>query len=118
MTIKIEEYLQEGGHSPYRGWFDRLNAAYAAKVSVGVLRLSQGNTSSVKWFDGLGELRIDWGPGMRVYLVQDGDTLIVLFGGGTKATQRKDIAKARELLVEYKSRKRALRAAVGKKQKR
>ena len=57
MTIRIEEYLREGGQSPYRDWFDRLNAAYAAKVSVGVLRLSQGNTSGIKWFDGLGELR-------------------------------------------------------------
>ena len=118
MTIRIEEYLREGGQSPYRDWFDRLDAAYAAKVSVGVLRLSQGNTSGIKWFDGLGELRIDWGPGLRVYLAQDGDALIVLFGGGTKATQRKDIAQARELLVEYKSRKRALRAVVGKKHKR
>jgi len=118
MTIRIEEYLREGGQSPYRDWFDRLDAAYAAKVSVGVLRLSQGNTSGIKWFDGLGELRIDWGPGLRVYLAQDGGALIVLFGGGTKATQRKDIAQARELLVEYKRRKRALRAVAGKKHKR
>lgn len=72
MTIRIEEYLREGGQSPYRDWFDRLNAAYAAKVSVGVLRLSQGNTSGIKWFEGVGELRIDWGPGLRVYLARDG----------------------------------------------
>ncbi len=118
MTIKVEEYLKENGHSPYRDWFDRLGAAYAAKVAVGVLRLSHGNTSGIKWFDGLGELRIDWGPGLRVYLVQDGGTLIVLFGGGTKATQRKDIAQAREWLVEYKNRKRIQSAAAIKQRKR
>jgi putative addiction module killer protein len=118
VTIKVEEYLKEDGNSLYRDWFDRLSAAYAAKVSVGVLRLSHGNTSGIKWFDGLGELRIDWGPGLRVYLVQDGSTLIVLFGGGTKATQRKDIAQARELLTEYKNRKRALSAAASKQRKR
>ena len=118
MTIQIEEYLRVDGHSPYQDWFDRLSAAYAAKVSVGVLRLSRGNTSGIKWFDGLGELRIDWGPGLRVYLAKDGNALIVLFGGGTKATQHKDIAKARELLAEYKSRKRDQRVAANKQRKR
>lgn len=106
MAFRLQEYLREDGASPYRTWFDELPPAYAAKVSVGVLRLSQGNTSGIKWFSGLGELRIDWGPGLRVYLAQDGDTLIVLFGGGTKATQEKDIERAKELLAEYKARKR------------
>lgn len=115
MTIKLQEYLREDGASPYRAWFDELPAAYAAKVSVGVLRLSQGNTSGIKWFSGLGELRIDWGPGLRVYLAQDGDTLIVLFGGGTKATQEKDIERAKELLAEYKARKRQAVAKQAKK---
>lgn len=117
MTIRVEEYEREDGQSPYGDWFNRLNAAYAAKVSVAVLRLAQGNTSGIKWFDGLGELRIDWGPGLRVYLVQDGDTLIVLFGGGTKASQRKDITQAKVLLDEYKARKRALGAAAGKRKR-
>lgn len=59
MTIELEEYEREDGCSPYGDWFSRLGAAYAAKVSVAVMRLSQGNTSGIKWFDGLGELRID-----------------------------------------------------------
>jgi len=42
-----------------------------------------GNTSSIKWFDGMGEYVIDWGPGYRIYLAKDGDKLIVLVGGGT-----------------------------------
>jgi putative addiction module killer protein len=117
MTIRIEEYLRDDGRSPYRVWFDRLDATHAAKVSVAVLRLSQGNTSSIKWFEGLGELRIDWGPGIRVYLARDGDALVVLFGGGSKATQSKDVLRAKALLLEYKSRKRAL-AAADKKQRK
>ena len=64
-------------------------------------------TISIKWFSGLGEIRIDWGPGYRVYLAKDGDTLIVLFGGGTKASQSKDIERARGMLADYKTRKRA-----------
>lgn len=105
--IRLEEYLREGGDSPYRKWFDRLNAVAAAKVATALVRLEMGNTSSIKWFAGIGEVRIQWGPGYRVYLARDGDTLMVLFGGGTKATQQADVAKAKVLHAEYKVRKRA-----------
>jgi putative addiction module killer protein len=61
--------------------------------------------SNIKWFSGLGEYKIDWGPGYRIYFLQDGNNLIVLLGGGTKARQQRDIEKAKALLKEYKSRK-------------
>ena len=86
-------------------WFDGLKAQAAAKVSVALARLELGNTSNIKWLSGLGEYRIDWGPGYRIYLVQDGDDLIVLLGGGTKARQQRDIEIARQLLKEYKFRR-------------
>ncbi len=54
-------------------------------------RLELGNTSNIKWFEGIGEYKIDWGPGYRIYLAQDGKSLIVLFGGGTKKKQQADI---------------------------
>ena len=66
-----------------------------------------GNTSNVKWFAGIGEYVIDWGPGYRIYLAKDGDSLIVLFGGGTKRRQQADIARAKALHAEYKARKMA-----------
>ena len=78
----------------------------AAKVTVAKLRMERGLTSSVKWFGGIGEYKIDWGPGYRIYLAKDGQQLIVLFGGGTKKTQESDIQKAIELHDEYKARKR------------
>jgi putative addiction module killer protein len=71
------------------------------------LRLELGNTSSIKWFDGIGEYVINWGPGYRVYLARDGDTLIILFGGGTKRGQQKDIDRAKILHREYKTRKKS-----------
>jgi putative addiction module killer protein len=71
------------------------------------LRLELGNTSSIKWFDGIGEYVINWGPGYRVYLARDGDTLIILFGGGTKRGQQKDIDRAKILHHEYKTRKKS-----------
>ncbi|WP_071823015.1 type II toxin-antitoxin system RelE/ParE family toxin, partial [Microcystis aeruginosa] len=82
--IKVQEYLQEDGSSPYQEWFNSLDTQAAAKVTVAKSRLELGNTSNVKWFDGIGEYKIDWGPGYRIYLAQDGKQLIVLFGGGTK----------------------------------
>ena len=107
MKIRVEEYLREDESSPYRKWFDDLDANAAAKVTTELVRLEMGNTSNVKWFDGIGEVRIDWGPGYRIYLAKDGETLVILFGGGTKKSQKKDIEKAKTLHAEYKQRKKA-----------
>jgi putative addiction module killer protein len=96
---------------------DSLSAQAAAKVTVAKLRMELGNTASIKWFDGMGEYVIDWGPGYRIYLAKDGDTFIVLFGGGTKRGQQRDIDRAKELLVEYKVRKKALAAKSNSKYK-
>ena len=117
MAIKVEEYIREDASNPYKQWFDSLSAQAAAKVTVAKLRMELGNTSSIKWFDGMGEYIIDWGPGYRIYLAKDGDTLIVLFGGGTKRGQQRDIDKAKALLVEYKERKKAMTAKAGRKHK-
>jgi putative addiction module killer protein len=113
MGLVVEEYLREDGSNPYKRWFDSLDARAAAKVTTAKLRLELGNTSGIKWFGGLGEVVIGWGPGYRVYLVKDGDALIVLFGGGTKRGQQRDIDQARVLLAEYNARKRARQRAAG-----
>jgi len=109
MPIQVEEYLRQDASSPYKTWFDSLPAQAAAKVTVAKLRMELGNMSSIKWFDGMGEYVIDWGPGYRIYLVKDGEALIILFGGGTKRGQQRDIDKAKVLLVEYKARKQQKR---------
>jgi putative addiction module killer protein len=105
VPIRVVEYVREDGSIPFKKWFDDLEPAAAAKVAAAQVRLSQGNTSRVKWFSGLGEYVIDWGPGYRVYLARDGEKLIVLFGGGTKRGQQRDIERAKDLLAEYKARK-------------
>jgi len=107
MTMRVEEYLREDGSNPYKRWFDALDARAAAKVTIAKLRMEMGNTSSIKWFDGMGEYVIDWGPGYRIYLARDGETLIVLFGGGIKRGQQRNIDQAKALLAEYKARKKA-----------
>lgn len=103
--MNVKEYLSDNGSSPYQEWFDELDTMAAAKVAVAKSRLELGNTSNVKWFDGIGEYRIDWGPGYRIYLIQDGKQLIILLGGGTKKNQQSDIEQARALGQEYKRRK-------------
>ena len=111
MSIRVEEYIRPDGTNPYKTWFDSLDAQAAAKVVTAKLRMELGNTSSVKWFAGIGEYLIDWGPGYRIYLARDGDFLIVLFGGGTKRRQQADIDRAKALHAEYESRKAPMLAA-------
>ena len=117
MAIKVEEYIREDASNPYKKWFDDLSPQAAAKITVAKLRMELGNTSSIKWFDGIGEHVIDWGPGYRIYLAKDGEILIVLFGGGTKRGQQRDIDRAKELLAEYKARKKAMTSKPNSKHK-
>jgi putative addiction module killer protein len=119
MKIRVEEYIRPDGSIPYKKWFDSLDAQAAAKVATAKIRMELGNTSNVKWFSGIGEYVIDWGPGYRIYLAKDGESLIVLFGGGTKRRQQADIDRALALHVEYKARKApALDGNMAKKRKR
>ncbi|MGJ4928197.1 type II toxin-antitoxin system RelE/ParE family toxin [Bradyrhizobium sp. HKCCYLS2038] len=65
--IEIQEYLDEHGVSPFRRWFDALDARTAAVVTIAIGRVADGNTSNVKPIgEGAAELRIDRGPGYRV----------------------------------------------------
>ncbi len=105
--IEIREYIATQGRSPYARWFDGLNARAAAKVATALVRMEQGNLSSAKGVGaGVAEYRIEFGPGYRVYFGKDGDTLIILLGGGTKKRQQRDIETAQDLWREYKQRKR------------
>src|SRR5215208_4203074 len=75
----------------------------AARVQVRIDRLSAGNPGDVKPVGGgVSELRIDYGPGYRVYYLQDGDRLILLLCGGDKAGQDNDIVAARRIAREWK----------------
>ena len=105
--IEIREYIDTLGRSPFARWFDGLNAHAAAKVATALARMEQGNLSNAKSLGaGVSEYRIDFGPGYRVYFGKDGDTFIILLGGGTKKRQQRDIEAAQDLWREYKRRKR------------
>ena len=106
--IRVAEYLDPSGRSPFRRWFDDLDATAAAKVSTALYRLGQGNFSNVKGVGGgVFEYRIDFGPGYRVYFGKDGPTWVILLGGGTKKRQSGDISAAVDAWTDYKRRKPA-----------
>jgi putative addiction module killer protein len=94
MSFTVVEYIGEDGSNRYRDWFDGLDPRAAAKIAAAIVRLEMGNMSRVKWIGRIAEYRIDWGPGYRIYLTKDRNALIVLFGGGTKRSQRVDIRRA------------------------
>jgi putative addiction module killer protein len=83
-----------------------LHAEAAAKVTAAIVRLASGHVGNVKRIGAIAEYRIDWGPGYRIYFGRDGDTLIILLGGGTKKRQQSDIANAEKMWSEYRARKR------------
>ena len=105
--VEIREYETAEGRSPFGTWFEDLDPIAAAKVTVALTRLEQGNTSNVKDVgSGVSELRIDFGPGYRLYFGKDSEKLVILVGGGTKKRQQRDIVAAQAHWQSYKNRKR------------
>ena len=86
----------------YVGWINRLRDKTArARIQVRVDRLVHGNPGDHRNLtEGVSELRIDVGPGYRVYYTQRGEDLIVLLAGGDKSSQQRDIKRAIELAVD------------------
>jgi len=83
----------------YAEWFKSLRDRRArARINTRIRRLSLGNPGDVKPVgEGVSELRIDYGPGYRVYFIQRGGSLVILLAGGDKQTQNRDIRTALEL---------------------
>jgi putative addiction module killer protein len=105
-TYEIRHYLDESGHDLYQDWLKGLRDQIA-KVAIirRVARASVGNFGDHKFLqNGVSELRIDVGPGYRVYYAQVGDKVILLTHGGDKRTQSADIAKATKLLENWRER--------------
>jgi putative addiction module killer protein len=105
-AVQVLEYVDLRARSPYAAWFDSLSAEAASKVAVAAYRLAEGNFSGVKGVGaGVFERKIEFGPGYRIYFGKDGDTIVILLGGGSKQRQQDDIRNARERWLDYKRRK-------------
>ena len=110
----IQEYLDDRGRGPFARWLDGLATQAALKVRVALARLEAGNTSPLKSVGGgVHEVRIDYGPGYRIYLGLDGAELVILLGGSSKARQSLAIADARGRWADYRRRKRRGEQEIG-----
>jgi putative addiction module killer protein len=93
--IELRGYIDENGNKPFAKWLDELDITAAAKVTIALARMEQGNFSKAKGVGaGVYEYKIDFGPGYRIYFGKDGDYLVILVGGGTKKRQPNDIKSA------------------------
>ena len=103
---EIEYYTTDSGKKPFKEWLEGLkDITGRAKVRVRLARARLGNLGDNRSVgNGVHELRINYGPGYRVYFALDGQQLILLLTGGDKSAQGKDIARAKEYWQDYQRR--------------
>lgn len=104
-VFELEYYVAENGKAPLLEWLKRLDMITKAKVATKIDSLSCGNFGKCKSLGGgLYELKIDFGPGYRVYYSQVGKRILLLISGGDKGSQKRDIKQAIDCLQSYKER--------------
>jgi len=104
-TLKITTYTTKTGKTPFLAWQNALDVKARAIVRTRLARVSWGNFGDCKLLkngEGVWELRIDFGPGYRIYFGKKGATVVVLLVGGDKGSQERDIAKAKKYWLECK----------------
>lgn len=106
MEFEVLRYLTDSGEDVFGRWLAGLaDRRTRAKVAARIARLQVGNFGDCKTLrDGISELRIDWGPGYRVYYALAGKTVVLLLCGGDKRRQSADINRAVTYWQDYKQR--------------
>jgi putative addiction module killer protein len=104
--VEIRHYVNPAGNDVFDDWLSQLADVRAqAKIAARINRLAAGNFGDCRSLgQGLYELRIDWGPGYRVYYSMIGKHSVLLLRGGGKRKQSSDIERAAAYIDEYKSR--------------
>lgn len=100
-------YQTAAGQCPFSDWFENLRDKRAQqRIAARIRRVESGNFGDFKAVgEGVSELRVDHGPGYRVYFGREGKSIVVLLVGGDKSTQSRDITVAKEYWIDYQSRK-------------
>lgn len=106
--IEIRHYLTPSGKDVFEAWLDSFtDVRTQAKIAARINRLAAGNFGDCKPVRGsICELRIDWGPGYRVYYAMIGKSVVLLLGGGDKRKQSADIERAARYFAHYRERTR------------
>ena len=104
----LRHYCTETGRTPFLEWFDRLQDRQAkTRILIRLERLELGKFGDTRYLKGgVSELRVDWGPGYRIYFARDGEDIVLLLCGGDKRRQHADIERACALWQAYERRKR------------
>lgn len=105
--IEVRTYETDEGRRPFTEWLAALRDPRAnSRIMARIVRMKAGNRGDWKAVgEGVFELRIDAGPGYRIYCGQDGQTLVLLLCAGDKRTQPKDIQRAHDYWTDYLSRR-------------
>lgn len=99
--MEVREFTGNN-RAPYSEWLNGLDRPTKARVLTRIDRVRRGNFGDAKSVgNGVFELRLDFGPGYRVYFGREGDTVIILLCGGDKDSQPKDVERAKELWQQY-----------------
>lgn len=108
---QVEIYLTEDGTSPYEQWLDRLGGGKTRdRIDARIARVRLGNLGKCKPVGGgVTELILDFGPGYRIYIGQEGAAIIILLCGGDKASQKEDIEGAKNYWADYQQRAKKAR---------
>ena len=103
----IEYYETETGESPFLNWLNKRDVKTKAIVVKYINRVANGeSTKNIKPLkDGVFEIKIFYGPGLRVYFAEDGENIILLLIGGNKSSQNSDIKKAKTYWRSYDRKK-------------
>ncbi len=102
-------HVTENNTCPFEAWLEGLRDRQArARIKKRLDRVELGNLGDVKPVgEGVSELRVDYGPGYRIYFAQVGTTIVVLLCGGDKSSQRQDILKAKQYWTDFQQRQDA-----------
>lgn len=104
--LEVRHYVSTAGKDVFQSWFDAMRDRQAqARVQARIDRLERGLFGDVgPCGEGVWELRIDWGPGYRVYYARSGEQIVLLLLGGDKRKQDADIKQAKECWHDYQQR--------------
>jgi len=105
LPIEVLEYVTRDWKRPFTEWMDSLNDNKTRLIiDKRLAALRKGNLGDSKFFEHILELRIDYGPGYRIYCGKKGKALVVLLCGGDKKSQKRDIEVAKEYWKDYHAR--------------
>lgn len=106
MPIRVAQYIGANERNRFDDWFRQLEPQTRARIQTRLDRIELGSLGDYRSVgQGVFEFRIHFGPGYRVYFGRDGDTLVILLGGGSKRRQARDVARAQADWMAYKREK-------------